>query len=323
MTYAAIDIGSNAVRLLIKRDEEKCRYLDKLLLVRVPLRLGFDVFSKGEISDKKADDLVRLMRSYELLMKIYRVDRMRACATSAMRDAKNGSEIIKKIAAKTGIKVEIITGAEEARIVYFNHLGRGFDSKGNFLYVDVGGGSTELNLLTNGELKLSESFNIGTVRMLTDSVKAKTWSDLSDTCLSLGRKYPDITLVGSGGNINKLYKLASGNKKKEISVEALQGIYEDLLPLSVEERMVRYSMRPDRADVIIPAAKIFLTIARLTGAKNILVPQNRRCRRHHRRHDEARLRITTHYFSTDLDQHFTDRHTQITLLLIFFVNFAK
>ena len=134
MTYAAIDIGSNAVRLLIKRDEEKCRYLDKLLLVRVPLRLGFDVFSKGEISDKKADDLVRLMRSYELLMKIYRVDRMRACATSAMRDAKNGSEIIKKIAAKTGIKVEIITGAEEARIVYFNHLGRGFDSKGNFLY---------------------------------------------------------------------------------------------------------------------------------------------------------------------------------------------
>ncbi len=272
MTYAAIDIGSNAVRLLIKRDEEKCRYLDKLLLVRVPLRLGFDVFSKGEISDKKADDLVRLMRSYELLMKIYRVDRMRACATSAMRDAKNGSEIIKKIAAKTGIKVEIITGAEEARIVYFNHLGRGFDSKGNFLYVDVGGGSTELNLLTNGELKLSESFNIGTVRMLTDSVKAKTWSDLSDTCLSLGRKYPDITLVGSGGNINKLYKLASGNKKKEISVEALQGIYEDLLPLSVEERMVRYSMRPDRADVIIPAAKIFLTIARLTGAKNILVP---------------------------------------------------
>lgn len=272
MTYAAIDIGSNAVRLLIKRDEEKCRYLDKLLLVRVPLRLGFDVFSKGEISDKKADDLVRLMRSYELLMKIYRVDRMRACATSAMRDAKNGSEIIKKIAAKTGIKVEIITGAEEARIVYFNHLGRGFDSKGNFLYVDVGGGSTELNLLTNGELKLSESFNIGTVRMLTDSVKAKTWSDLSDTCLSLGHKYPDITLVGSGGNINKLYKLAGGNKKKEISVEALQGIYEDLLPLSVEERMVRYSMRPDRADVIIPAAKIFLTIARLTGAKNILVP---------------------------------------------------
>ncbi len=272
MTYAAIDIGSNAVRLLIKRDEEKCRYLDKLLLVRVPLRLGFDVFSKGEISDKKADDLVRLMRSYELLMKIYRVDRMRACATSAMRDAKNGSEIIKKIAAKTGIKVEIITGAEEARIVYFNHLGRGFDSKGNFLYVDVGGGSTELNLLTNGELKLSESFNIGTVRMLTDSVKAKTWSDLNDTCLSLGRKYPDITLVGSGGNINKLYKLAGGNKKKEISVEALQGIYEDLLPLSVEERMVRYSMRPDRADVIIPAAKIFLTIARLTGAKNILVP---------------------------------------------------
>ena len=272
MTYAAIDIGSNAVRLLIKRDEEKCRYLDKLLLVRVPLRLGFDVFSKGEISDKKADDLVRLMRSYELLMKIYRVDRMRACATSAMRDAKNGSEIIKKIAAKTGIKVEIITGAEEARIVYFNHLGRGFDSKGNFLYVDVGGGSTELNLLTNGELKLSESFNIGTVRMLTDSVKAKTWSDLSDTCLSLGRKYPDITLVGSGGNINKLYKLAGGNKKKEISVEALQGIYEDLLPLSVEERMVRYSMRPDPADVIIPAAKIFLTIARLTGAKNILVP---------------------------------------------------
>ena len=272
MTYAAIDIGSNAVRLLIKRDEENCRYLDKLLMLRVPLRLGFDVFSKGEISERKADDLLRLMRCYEQLMKIYRVGHSRACATSAMRDAKNGPEIIRKIEDKTGIKIEIISGAEEARIVYGNHVEKGFDATGNYLYVDVGGGSTELNMLSDGELVLSQSFNVGTVRMLTKTVKPKAWAALCDLCMELRRKYPGIVIVGSGGNINKLFKMVGGKKDQGMAVSDLESIYNDLLPLSVEERMMRYSLRPDRADVIIPAGKIFLTIAALTGATRILVP---------------------------------------------------
>lgn len=272
MTFAAIDIGSNAARLLIKREEEGCNFLDKLLLVRVPLRLGFDVFEHGEISERKATDLLRLMRSYSLLMKIYRVDVSRACATSAMRDAANGQALIKKIEEKSGIKIEIITGAEEARIVYENHLESGFDKQGNYLYVDVGGGSTEINLMSKGKLQFSKSFNIGTVRMLTGGVKPKTWTALCDLCVELRSQYPNITIVGSGGNINKLYKLAGEKKSKILSVKALEGLYEELLPLTLEERMEKYAMRPDRADVIIPAAKIFLTISRLTAAKEIMVP---------------------------------------------------
>lgn len=272
MTYAAIDIGSNAVRLLIKRDEERCRYLDKLLLVRVPLRLGFDVFNNGEISRRKADNLVNLMRSYSLLMDIYSVDCMRACATSAMRDAYNGAGIIRRIKAESGIKVEIITGAEEAKIVYGNHQAQGFDNSGSYLYVDVGGGSTELNMLGRGKLIFSRSLNVGTVRMLTGGVKPEIWALLCDLCMSLRKKYPGLKIVGSGGNINKLYKLAGEKKNKRIRIEALKKIYDEMRLLTMEERMMRYAMRPDRADVIIPAANIFLTIALLSGAKEILVP---------------------------------------------------
>ena len=171
-TFAAIDIGSNAVRLLIKRtdDDEQEDKLKKLLLLRVPLRLGFDVFAKGKVSDKKAENLLRLMKAYRQLMKIYSVDEMRACATSAMRDAENGKELIEEIEDKTGIKIEIIAGEEEAQIVYNNHVEYHGDCDGNYLYVDVGGGSTEINFLTDGELKKSMSFNIGTVRILTDNV---------------------------------------------------------------------------------------------------------------------------------------------------------
>lgn len=272
MTYAAIDIGSNAVRLLIKREEKGCSHLDKLLLVRVPLRLGVDVFSKGEISSKKETDMIRLMRSYELLMKIYRVDTMRACATSAMRDAKNGTEIIRRIQDETGIKIEIISGAEEARIVYMNHQEQGFDRNGNYLYVDVGGGSTELNLLNDGNLVFSRSFNIGTIRMLSGKVKPNEWAHMCDLCMEVGRTYPDIQIVGSGGNINKLYKLVGEKKPKRIGIPALNDIYHELKNLSLEQRMDKYGMRPDRADVIIPASEIFLTIASMTGAGSILVP---------------------------------------------------
>lgn len=277
-TYAAIDIGSNAVRLLIKRiDDEapEARFaLKKLQLLRVPLRLGFDVFSKGKVSGKKAENLIRLMKAYRQLMKIYDVDELRACATSAMRDAENGCDIIKEIEKETDIKIEIIPGKEEAEIVYNNHLQRGGDNVGNFLYVDVGGGSTELNLLSEGKLIESFSFNIGTVRILTDKVKQSEWERLNDTLSSFPEKYPDITIIGSGGNINKLYKMAAYKDTEENSfpVNELARIYHILKPLSIEQRMDIYGMRPDRADVIIPAAEIFLNISSLVGAKKIIVP---------------------------------------------------
>lgn len=277
-TFAAIDIGSNAVRLLIKRADEECCdphvALKKLILVRVPLRLGFDVFSKGKISSKKADNLVRLMKAYRLLMKIYDVDVMRACATSAMRDAANGRDVIKRIKEEADIRIEIIPGSEEAEIVYNNHIERGGDNHGNFLYVDVGGGSTELNYLSDGNLIASESFNIGTVRMLSEKVNPDEWVRLQIFLNKIHEQSPDITIIGSGGNINKLYKMAKDKDTEQNSfpVSELARMYHALKPLTVRQRMDIYGMRSDRADVIIPAAEIFLTIASQIGAKRIIVP---------------------------------------------------
>lgn len=277
-TFAAIDIGSNAVRLLIKRADEDCTdphvALKKLILVRVPLRLGFDVFTKGKISSKKAENLVRLMKAYRFLMKIYEVDVMRACATSAMRDATNGREIIRRVKDETDIRIEIIPGSEEAEIVYNNHIERGGDNHGNFLYVDVGGGSTELNYLSEGTLIASESFNIGTVRMLSDKVNPDEWVRLQNFLNKIHEKSPDITIIGSGGNINKLYKMAKDKDSEQNSfpVSELGRIYHALKPLTVKQRMDIYGMRSDRADVIIPAAEIFLTIASQVGAGRIIVP---------------------------------------------------
>lgn len=277
-TYAAIDIGSNAVRLLIKREDcdtdRPELLLKKLLLVRVPLRLGFDVFTKGEISEKKAENLVRLMKAYKQLMKIYEVDRLRACATSAMRDAANGSEILKKIKKESDIDIDIIAGEEEARIVYNNHVERGSMREGTYLYVDVGGGSTELNLIHNGRLEVSRSFNIGTVRTLAGKVKQRDVDAMNDFLCGIADKYPELTIVGSGGNINKLYKLADEKEKRTESfpVSELSRIYHTLKPLSIDQRMDRYGMRSDRADVIIPAAEIFLNIASTVSAQRIIVP---------------------------------------------------
>lgn len=277
-TYAAIDIGSNAVRLLIKREDTDTDrpelLLKKLLLLRVPLRLGFDVFSKGEISDKKAENLIRLMKAYKQLIKIYDVDRLRACATSAMRDASNGNEILKKIKKESDIDVEIIGGEEEARIIYNNHIERGSLEHGAYLYVDVGGGSTELNFIESGRLIASRSFNIGTVRILTDTVKKKEWDQMHDFLERILKNYPEVSIIGSGGNINKLYKMADEKDKKAqaFPVSELSRLYHTIKPLSIEQRMDRYGMREDRADVIIPAAEIFLTIASTVDAKTIVVP---------------------------------------------------
>lgn len=277
-TFAAIDIGSNAVRLLIKcvdpLGDSPATALKKLMLLRVPLRLGFDVFAKGKVSPKRAENLLRLMKAYRQLMKIYEVDTYRACATSAMRDASNGPELLRKIKAETDIKIEIIAGEEEAAIVYANHAECTGDRTGNFLYVDVGGGSTEINLISEGKLVRSGSFNIGTVRILTDKVKPQEWTRLNDELTAMASQYTDINIIGSGGNINKLYKMASEKDvvRQQFSVKELARLYHLLKPLDVNQRMMRFALKPDRADVIIPAAEIFLNIASVIKAHYIMVP---------------------------------------------------
>lgn len=276
VNYAAIDIGSNAVRLLIKHLEETKEGVkfSKVLLLRVPLRLGFDVFSKNKISDKKAKNMVRLMKSYSYLMKIYDVKDYRACATSAMRDSKNGQEIIKRVAKESGIQIEIIDGQEEAKIVYNNHVESMDDRKGNYMYVDVGGGSTEINLLSKGQLVCSRSYNIGTVRILNDAVKEGEWDRLKNDMAELAQSYPCINIIGSGGNINKLYRMIEKKDKKRarMTVASLQELHNELKQYTVAERMQKFNLKPDRADVIVPAGDIFITIADIIKATYIYVP---------------------------------------------------
>ena len=274
--YAAIDIGSNAARLLIKKQNPKDsqKKFTKLLLLRVPLRLGFDVFKSQEISEKKAKKLCRLMKAYRQMMLIYDVDVYRACATSAMRDAKNGTEIIELIKKETNINIEIIEGKEEAKLIYGNHLECMQDRKGNFIYVDVGGGSTEINFISNGELIFTKSYNIGTVRSLSGTVEKETITKLEADLDKLATQYQDINIIGSGGNINKLYKMAEDKdpQKQRVSVAEIQKLYNKLSALTVAQRIEEFNLNEDRADVIVPAAQIFLLVASRTNATFIHVP---------------------------------------------------
>lgn len=275
VNYAAIDIGSNAARLLIKKVETDgtTPEFTKQLFLRVPLRLGFDVFRQGRVSDAKAKKMERLMKAYRQLMKIYDVDRYRACATSAMRDAANGPKLIESIFKDTGIQIEIIAGEEEAGIVYNNHVEQLEDRDGNYIYVDVGGGSTEINLLTNGELVCSRSYNVGTIRILNGGVDEAAWQRMRTELTELAAPYEDVHIIGSGGNINKLYRLTGKKEKKRVlTIEELRGLYEVLNPLTPEQRMAEYKLKADRADVIVPAAEIFLTVAAAVRAKDIIVP---------------------------------------------------
>lgn len=277
LNYAAIDIGSNAVRLLIKSidsdadDKEKFK---KMQLMRVPLRLGFDIFKNGALSDKKAEKLRRLMKAYRQIMKIYDVYDYRACATSAMRDASNGIDVIKKIYKETGLNIEIIDGKEEAHIVYSSHIECMADRTGAYIYVDVGGGSTEINFLMNGELQSSVSYNIGTVRLLTEKVKPTEWQRLEADLQAMMTSTDHINIIGSGGNINKIYRMTAVKDKElqRMPIYSVQAIYDQLRPLTIEQRMERFALKADRADVIIPAAEIFLRIAHIVHAAYIHVP---------------------------------------------------
>lgn len=278
-TFAAIDIGSNAVRLLIKRTDKQdsngdIKALKKILLVRVPLRLGFDVFSNGKISKEKACKLTRLIKSFHHLMAVYDVDQYRACATSAIRDAKNGKCIIETVSSHTGINIDIITGQEEARVIYGNHIECLEDRNGNYMYVDVGGGSTEVNLITDGMLIFSASYNIGTIRLLSGTVSTGAWRQMTDEISLAVKSLGHVNIIGTGGNINKLYRLSDKKDKqsKNLPTYSLRQLYASLRSLSTEGRARMYDLKEDRADVIVPAAEIFLRIADTLHTDYIHVP---------------------------------------------------
>lgn len=277
--YAAIDIGSNAARLLIKNVTEDSMgnvEFAKVLFLRIPLRLGKDVFTLGEISEERERMMMCMIKSYKQLLKLYNVEVYRACATSAMRDARNGEKLLKKIRKATGVKIEILSGSEEARILFNNSIEAAESVSGNYAYVDVGGGSTEISLLSNGQLVNSCSYNIGTLRKLSGMVSAEVEDKLQQELEGYAAQYPGIKIVGSGGNINKLSRLFHENNKKGkknvLPVKNLMQMYEEMKPLTVAELMSRYSLKPDRADVILPAAEIFLKVAEAMKCEEIQVP---------------------------------------------------
>lgn len=277
--FAAIDIGSNGARLLIKNVMEDAggNYeFSKVLFLRIPLRLGKDVFTIGGISPERERMMMCMIKSYKQLMKLYRVVEYRACATSAMRDAANGKKILKKIYRETGIDIEIIPGSEEARLLCDNTMESGYASKGNYAYMDVGGGSTEISMISDGRIVGSRSYNLGTLRMLGGAVEAGEVAKMKKELEAYAADYKDISIIGSGGNINKLCRLydnGKGKKNKDmLPVAGLRKIYDEMKGMTYRERIDRYALKPDRADVIIPAAELFLTVADALGCNTIHVP---------------------------------------------------
>ncbi|WP_454881211.1 Ppx/GppA phosphatase family protein [Sphingobacterium detergens] len=274
MRYAAIDIGSNAVRLLIadiigQKDQYNFK---KNTLLRVPLRLGDDAFIQQEISPRKAESLIKTMKAFRELMDVYHVEDYMACATSAMRDAKNGADIVAEV-KKNGINIDIIEGAKEAEIIYNSHWDNKMEKDKVYLYIDVGGGSTELSLFANGILVNSRSFNLGTIRILDNQDKAETWDELKEWVRSNTHMYKQVIGIGTGGNINKLARLSNEKLDKPLSYAKLKTVYEHLSSFSLKERIILLGLNEDRADVIIPASEIFLTIMKYGRLKQIIVPR--------------------------------------------------
>ena len=276
MRLAAIDIGSNAARLLITDvlilDSGKPEFI-KLNLVRVPLRLGFDVFESGEISKERTTMVLQTIKAYKHLITAYGVKHIKACATSAMRDASNSDEIIRKVKLETGIEIEIITGDKEASLIYENHIAENMSKDDSYLYIDVGGGSTELTFFSEGKLMFKNSFNIGTIRILKNMVSEQSWDKMKDTVKAETKSFKHVTAIGSGGNINKVFSLSKRKEGKPLSIDTLRDYHKELSNFTVEERMTIYKLREDRADVIVPALLIYINVMRWADCTDIYVPK--------------------------------------------------
>ncbi|MFP3860606.1 MAG: hypothetical protein ACLFUW_07275 [Bacteroidales bacterium] len=275
LKFAAIDIGTNAVRLLFSNVTEngESTTFKKASLIRVPIRLGYDVFNEGKIGEVKREKLISTMHAFHHLINVYDVIDFRACATSAMREATNGNDIVQIVRKKTGINIEIIDGQTEAEIIYSNRIVDMLDKEKSYLYVDVGGGSTEITLFSNNQVISSHSFNVGTIRILKERVDKEERKRMKKYLKDIKCDYPNLRIIGSGGNINKIYKLAGKKNMKPLSYKKINEVYETLLPYSINERIKIFGLNPDRADVIIPAAEIFMKIMKWSEAEKILVPK--------------------------------------------------
>lgn len=275
MNLAAIDIGSNAVRLLVSEAVPYRETVDftKLTLLRIPLRLGVDVFQNGFIGEEKASALKKSIQAFQLIMDIYGVERFRACATSAMRDAQNGAELVKAIFQETGLQIDIITGKEEAAIIYDTHMMESEPEGETRLYVDVGGGSTELTMYSEGKRILQDSFNVGTLRLLNGQVPDKVWNDMKSAVKSSVKGVKNLSIIGSGGNINKLFSISKTKDGKSLSLTQMDTYYKSMSNLSVLERMHEYNLRQERAEVIVPALQIYTSILKWSDVNEIGVPR--------------------------------------------------
>jgi len=276
LILAAIDIGSNAARLLIsevQKVKDGKPAFNKLNLVRVPLRLGFDVFGSKIISSEKKLMLVETMKSFRHLMNAYNVEALKACATSAMRDAENAKEIIATVQKEAGILIEVIDGDMEANLIYENHVAENMDNDHSYMYIDVGGGSTEISFFSNGILIYKKSFNIGTIRILKNMVTSAHWEELKNTIKAVTKDQKEVVAIGSGGNINKVFSLSKRKEGRPLSLELLKEYLDELEPMTIRQRILKYSLRDDRADVIVPALQIYVNAMRWAGAQEIYVPK--------------------------------------------------
>jgi len=275
MIIAAIDIGSNAARLLINevKTQQKQPEFIKLNLLRIPLRLGMDVFTMGKIGAEREKMVLDSMKIFSDLMRIYNVQHYRACATSAMRDAANGQDIIKEVKEASGIDIEIISGDEEATLIYENHVAEGLDKNFAYLYVDVGGGSTELTFYENGKMVYEKSFNIGTIRLLNDLVAEANWKEMKEEIKANIVSKKPIVAIGSGGNINKVFSLSKTKDGKPMSASYLKKVYKEFAGLTIDERMTQYNLRQDRADVLVHALKIYNNVMSWSDISRIFVPK--------------------------------------------------
>jgi exopolyphosphatase/guanosine-5'-triphosphate,3'-diphosphate pyrophosphatase len=273
--FAAIDIGSNAIRLLIEEVHVDAGqfHIEKVSLTRVPVRLGEDVFTNGKISKNKIQQLIKTMKAFWYLMEVHDIQIVRACATSAMREAKNRRAVIRKVEEESNIQIELLSGDEEANLIFSNYFAQNLSAKGNYLYIDVGGGSTELTLIKNNKRIKGQSFELGTVRMLSNATDPKMWEKARRWIQSSLGANESITAIGTGGNINTIFKIAGKKPSQNITAGEIKEQYDSLSKYTIEQRITKLKMKPDRADVIIPACEIYLRLMGYAKIQQMIVPK--------------------------------------------------
>ncbi len=273
--FGAIDIGTNAVRLIIKEVRHFNGYYEsfKICYTRVPIRLGADVFTTGGISEEKREQLMKCMRAFKILMEVQKVEGFRACSTSAMREADNGQAVVDYILKESGVELEVLSGEEEAEALMVNFRTQRLDPEQLYLFIDVGGGSTEFSLIRNGERLQAESFKIGTVRELHGKVDPEEWKRLEGFAAKVAAHHEKVIGIGTGGNINRIYKEAGKTKSAPITIAGIRAVRNYMNDFTYDERIHLLNLKPDRADVIIPAADIYLRSMQLAGVKSMLVPK--------------------------------------------------